>query len=153
MLGDKRDIPPLPNVAGHSLDGRIYTISSEQNRLLCESLGVEPDCTGRAHPSFLYIATQVGMGETVAGLCKLCHHEVSNGLMLGSCDLRFADPLMTDVDYTVRGNIVGITRKTSRKLGIMDVLEYTLHLDRADGVRAGTITNTWILARGRADEV
>ncbi|CAH1664684.1 hypothetical protein CHELA20_40381 [Hyphomicrobiales bacterium] len=52
------------------------------------------------------------------------------------------------VTSPVRGQVNGLTRKRSRKLGIMDVLEYTLHLDRNDGTRACTITNTWILPRG-----
>lgn len=144
-------IPDLPDVAGHSLDGSTYVISAEENKILCHSLGSEPDPDGRAHPVYFYIGTQVGMGETVAGLCAACNFDVEDGPMMGGCDVKYFQPLMTDQVYQVRGNIVGLTRKQSRKLGVMDLLEYNLHLDLPDGTRVCSVTNTWILPRGHAD--
>lgn len=152
MTLQSQGIPPLPTVAGHSLDGGTYTISIEENLRLCRSLDVAPDGVERAHPSFLYIATQVGMGESVAGLCKLCDFDVNDGPMLGSCDMQIYEPLGTGIAYSIRGEIVGVTRKASGKLGIMDILEYSLHMHHADGTRAATITNTWILPRGHSHD-
>lgn len=147
-----RIIPPLPDVVGHSLDGRIYTIDADENRRLCESLGVAPDRDGRAHPIYAYIGTQVGMGETIEGLCQLCDFDVNAGLMLGSCDVHFLEPLEVSIPYRVRGTVVGIKRKASRRLGTMDVLEYSLSLEKANGTVACTITNTWILPRGQGHD-
>lgn len=141
-------IPPLPDVAGFSLDGSTYVISAEENRVLCESLGSTPDPTGKAHPVYFYIATQVGMGVDVAGLCRICDFDVEDGPMMGGCDVRFFQPLVTEQVYHVRGAIKGLTRKQSRKLGIMDLLEYQLHLDLPDGTRVCSVENSWILPRG-----
>jgi len=144
-------IPDLPDVAGLSLDGGVYVIDGAENRILCQSLGVDPDIDGKAHPVYFYIATQVGMGLSVAGLCAACDFDVEDGPMMGSCDVKYFQPLMTETPYQVRGNIVGLNRKQSRKLGIMDLLEYSLHLDLPNGERACTVTNTWVLPRGRED--
>ena len=112
---------------------------------------MEPDAGGKAHPVYFYIATQVGMGETVAGLCALCNFDVDDGPMMGTCDVTYFRPLMTGEPYQVRGRILGLTRKRSRKLGIMDLVEYQLHLDLPDGTRACSVTNSWILPRGHED--
>ena len=58
---------------------------------------------------------------------------------------------MTDQPYQVRGEIVGLTRSKAAELGIMDLLEYRLHLDLPDGTRVLSATNSWILPRGQAD--
>lgn len=142
-------IPPLPDVVGVSLDGTTYVIADEENRALCKSLGVEPATDGRAHPVYFYVASQVGMGVSVAGLCAICDFDVEDGPMMGGSSVQYFQPLMTEQVYQVRGSIVGLTRKQSRKLGIMDLLEYTLHLDLPDGTRVCSVTNSWVLPRGQ----
>lgn len=144
-------IPSLPDVAGVSLNGTTYTISPEDNRAILASLGAPPMPEGRAHPVFYYIATQVGMGLTVAELCAACSFDVEDGPMMGTSSASFFQPLLVGREYRIRGAINGIVRKPSRKLGIMDIVEYTLHLDLADGTRACSTTNTWILPRGHDD--
>lgn len=135
-----------PNVAGYSLAGPGYTISSADNKRLCDSVGIAPASDGTAHPIYFYIATQVGMGETVAGLCAICGFNVDDGPLLGGCSVEFAEPLLVDTPYTVSGQIVSLTRKTSRKLGVMDLLEYRLALSHA-GKAVLVATNSWILPR------
>ena len=67
------DLPPPVAVAGLSLDShRLYTITAAQNAELCRSTGGEPAVDGSAHPAYYYVATQVAMGMTVAGLCAAC---------------------------------------------------------------------------------
>lgn len=144
-------IPDLPDVVGHSLDGATYVITPEENGVLCHSLGSEPAADGRAHPIYFYIATQVGMGPSVRELCAVCAFNVDDGPMMGGCDVTYFQPLMTDQPYQVRGQIVELTRKQSRKLGIMDLLKYRLHLDLPDGTRVLSATNSWVLPRGQAD--
>ena len=79
------DLPEPPQVAGTSLAGtHPYVISAEENRALCESTGVAPAADGTAHPIYFYIATQVGMGMTVAGLCAACEFDVEDGPMMAS---------------------------------------------------------------------
>ena len=142
------DLPPPPDVAGLSLDGAgTYTIEPEENARLCRSTGAEPASDGTAHPIYYYIATQVGMGKTVAGLCAACDFDIDDGPMMVGSQAAFTHPLRIDTPYRVNGSIISLTRKRSRKLGVMDLLEYRLVLVDANGEEALACTNTWALPR------
>jgi acyl dehydratase len=141
-------LPPPPDVAGASLDGLApFVISAAANRTVCETTGTVPDPDGVAHPIFSFIATQAGMGQSVAGLCALCQFDVAQGPLLGGTRVEFARALLVGQPYHVRGEIVGLTRKQSRKLGLMDVLEYRLRLVLPEGEPVLVVTNTWMLPR------
>ena len=143
------ELPPAPAVAGTSLDGtKLLTITAEENAALCRSTGVEPTADGSAHPIYYYIATQVAMGKTVAGICETCEFDVEDGPMMGSSGVRFSAPLMVGESYKVTGEILSLVRKQSRKLGVMDVLTYRLRLHPAAGGDAVLETdNVWVLPR------
>jgi hypothetical protein len=142
------DLGDPPQVAGVSLAGKTpYVISAEENRALCESTGVPPAADGSAHPIYFYIATQVGMGMTVAGLCAACDFNVDDGPMMASSKVTFQRPLYTGQAYRVTGRVVSLVRKPSRKLGVMDMLEYLLELSLPDGTPVLCTTNVWVLPR------
>lgn len=148
---DWAHLAPPPEVAGFSLAGsEPYTISAEENRALCLSTGVEPAADGTAHPVYFYIATQIGMGSTVAGLCAACDFDVEQGPMMASSQVDFARPLVTGQPYRVDGRILSLVRKNSRKLGVMDLMEYQLELSLPDGTPVLRTTNRWVLPRGNA---
>lgn len=147
-MSDLDDLPPAPDVAGTSLDGtKVFTISAAENAALCRSTGVEPASDGTAHPIFYYIATQVAMGKTVAGVCETCVFDVDEGPMMGSSGVIFDAPLMVGESYKVTGEILSLIRKRSRKLGVMDVLTYRLRLHRLDGTQVLQTDNVWVLPR------
>jgi hypothetical protein len=142
------DLPPAPEVAGTSLDGTdTYVITADQNATLCRSTGVEPATDGSAHPIYYYIATQVAMGKTVAGVCETCDFDIADGPMMGSSGVVFSGALKVDTSYTVRGEITGLVRKRSRKLGVMDVLDYRLRLIDPAGTQVLETANVWVLPR------
>jgi hypothetical protein len=142
------DLPPAPDVAGTSLDGDSpYVITAAQNAALCRSTGAEPAADGSAHPIYYYIATQVAMGKTVAGVCATCDFDVEDGPMMGSSGVVFQTQLKVDTPYRVTGEILGLVRKRSRKLGVMDVLDYRLRLHDASGAAVLETTNVWVLPR------
>jgi hypothetical protein len=142
------DLPPAPDVAGTSLDGTdTYVITADQNATLCHSAGVEPATDGSAHPIYYYIATQVAMGKTVAGVCETCDFDIADGPMMGSSGVVFSGALKVDTPYTVRGEITDLVRKRSRKLGVMDVLDYRLRLIDPAGVQVLETANVWVLPR------
>jgi hypothetical protein len=142
------DLPAPPQVAGISLAGtKPYTISADENRALCESTGVTPAADGSAHPIYFFVATQVGMGMTVAGLCAACEFDVEEGPMMASSKVTFSRPLVTGQPYRVTGRIISLVRKPSRKLGVMDMLEYLLELSLPDGTPVLSTTNVWVLPR------
>jgi hypothetical protein len=141
--------PPAPDVAGTSLDGtKIFTITADENAALCRSTGSEPASDGSAHPIYYYIATQVAMGKTVAGVCATCAFDVDDGPMMGSSGVKFSEPLMVGQSYKVTGEILSLVRKQSRKLGMMDVLTYRLRLHKqTDGACILETDNVWVLPR------
>ena len=140
-----------PNVSGLSLDGtEQVVISAAENAELCAAMGIDPDPNGAAHPSFYFPATQVGMGLSVAELCRACDFDVADGPMLASSSVHFARPLMVDVPYRVRGEIRALTEKSSRKLGRMDLLDYVLRLETLEGALVCETANLWVLPRGAA---
>lgn len=142
------DLAPPPQVAGFSLTGsQPYTISAAENAALCASIGVRPAADGTAHPIYFYIATQVGMGQTVAGLCRVCEFNVEDGPMMAGSRVVFQRPLRTGQAYDIGGEIVSLVRKPSRKLGVMDMLEYVLRLSLPDGSPVLSTTNVWVLPR------
>jgi hypothetical protein len=137
-----------PQVAGLSLAGtKPYTISAAENAELCASIGVQPAADGTAHPIYFYIGTQVGMSQTVAGLCRVCVFDVEDGPMMAGSQVTFQRPLRTGQTYHITGEIVSLVRKASKKLGMMDLLEYVLRLSLPDGTPVLSTTNTWVLPR------
>jgi hypothetical protein len=138
-----------PAVAGTSLNGtKIFTITAEENAALCKSTGVAPATDGSAHPIYYYIATQVAMGKTVAGVCETCEFDVEDGPMMGSSGVKFSEPLKVGESYKVTGEILSLVRKQSRKLGVMDVLTYRLRLHKqSDGTCILETDNVWVLPR------
>lgn len=147
-MSELDQLPPAPDVAGTSLDGtKIFTISAEENAALCRSTGMEPAADGTAHPIYYYIATQVAMGKTVAGICETCEFDVDDGPMMGSSGVSFDAPLRVGESYKVTGEILGLVRKKSKKLGVMDVLTYRLRLHTLNGAQILQTENVWVLPR------
>lgn len=146
-MPEEPDIPPAPDVRGISLDGvEPYVIDASENAALCRSTGVEPAADGTAHPIYYFIATQIGMGLSVAEFCAAFDFDVNDGPMMAGTAVRFLKPMRVGTPYLVRGEILGATRKQSRKLGIMDVADYRLSLVNGDEVSV-EVTNSWILPR------
>lgn len=142
------DLPPPPQVAGTSLVGSgTIAISAADNAALCRSTGVAPAPDGSAHPIWFFVATQVGMGKTVAGLCAACYFDVADGPMMTGSRVTFSVPIRVDTPYRVEGEIKGLVRKRSRTLGVMDIMEYELRLVGADDDAVLVTTNSWALPR------
>jgi hypothetical protein len=137
-----------PDVAGLSLDGpEPIVISAEENRALCEGMGIAPASDGQAHPSYYYTATQIGMGLTVRELCARCDFDVDDAPMMATSEARYLLPLMTETPYWVRGRIESLVRKRSRKLGVMDLLDYRLRLTNRNDKTVLETLNVWVLPR------
>ncbi|MBY8825642.1 hypothetical protein [Sphingomonas colocasiae] len=147
MNATQDDIPPPPEVRGIVLDGaEPYVIKADENAALCRSTGIEPAGDGTAHPIYHFIATQLGMKHSVAEFCALFDFDVADGPMIVGSIVTFHTPLRVETPYWVRGEILSITRKQSRKLGTMDVADYRLAL--LDGeTSVAEVTNSWIFPR------
>lgn len=134
-------------VEGHAFPGGTYRITRGDNDALCAAVGVAPDPDGRAHPIFYYVATQVGMGMSVADLLTLCDFDVADGPMMTGSQASFAGELKVETDYRVAGEIVSLTRKPSRTFGFADILRFRLTLSEEGAAPALECVNEWILPR------
>jgi hypothetical protein len=139
----------LATLPGTLLPEGTFTITAEADRELGEALGSAPSA-GAPHPVWAYIATQRGIGISVADLCALADFDVADGPMLGSVEMAYARPLELDVEYRVVGEVVDIERKHGRKAGTFDVMTYRERLIAPDGAEAASSTNTFILPRREA---
>ncbi len=134
------------------IPGGRYRITREEHLALCRAVGDEGWNDDLAHPIFYFIATQVGMGLTVAQLCARCDFDIAQGPMMTRSDAAFSHDLKIDTDYDVSGEILSCIRKPSRTFGEVDLLTYRLRLDQSDGDMSVETTNQWILPRGRPQE-
>lgn len=141
-----------PAVAGLRLDGTApYRITAEENAAICGTCGIAPAADGTAHPIFYFVASQVGMGLTVAELCQACDFDVDDGPMMVASEVTFDGVLRVERDYRVSGEILGLERRESRKLGTVDTLTYRLALHDGDAEAPVVhLTNSWILPRKAA---
>lgn len=143
-----KDAGSPPDVAGLRLDGLApIVISADENRMLCEGMGVRPAPDGQAHPSYYYTATQVGMGLSVRELCARCDFDVDNAPMMATSEARYLLPLMTGAPYWVRGQIESLVRKPSRRFGAMDLLDFRLRLINTAEETVLETLNVWVLPR------
>lgn len=151
MTVDMTPFEHPPAVAGTRLDGTApYRIAASENAAICGTCGVAPAADGTAHPIFYFIASQVGMGLTVKELCAACDFDVDDGPMMIDSHVGFDGALHVERDYRVSGEIVGLERRESRKLGIVDTLTYRLSLHAEDHAKGPVVslTNRWVLPRG-----
>jgi hypothetical protein len=137
----------IPQISGNALPGGEYRITAEENRRLCETVHAVPAADGSAHPIYAYIAAQSGMGLSIEELPTLCEFDVADGPLFSNCHTRHLSALRTEETYFIGAEILTLTRKPSRKLGVIDVLEFHLTMSDATGERVAEVTNTWILPR------
>lgn len=138
----------LAHVPGTALPEGTFTISRLENDQLADVLGQSPYLdAGHVHPLWAYIATQRGIGVGIAELCAIADFDVNDGPMLGSVDIEYSGRLQVDVQYRVVGEVVGIERKSGRRVGTFDVLTYRERLLAPDNSEVATVTNSFILPR------
>jgi hypothetical protein len=138
--------PGLEHLPGTELPGGTFTITAQEDGNVLEVVGGEPAADGVAHPLWAYIATQRGIGISVADLCALADFDVNDGPMLGSSALEFHAPIRVGVEYHVTGRVLAIDRKQGGS-GTFDVMAFREDLLDADGAPVASSTSTYILPR------
>jgi hypothetical protein len=133
---------------GTTLPAGSFTITVGEQERLAGALGGSG--FEGAHLVWAYIATQRGIGISVAELCALADFDVQDGPMLGSVEMTYSRPLELGVEYRVTGEVVGIERKHGRKAGTFDVMTFRERLLAPDGGEVASTTNTFILPRREA---
>jgi hypothetical protein len=131
---------------GTVLPEGTFVISLEEDHRVSEILGEEPGSTGRAHPLWAFIATQRGIGTSVAELCALADFDVADGPMLAGWNAKFTGELLTGYAYRVTGEVTDIVRKRG-KSGLFDLMTFVERLVDEHGHAVVTTTTTFVLPR------
>lgn len=139
---------PCP-LADTPFPGGRYTITRDENTLLCKAVGAVPATNDQAHPVFAYVATQAAMGWTVDELLALCGARSDDGPLITATRIDWLRPLIVERDYEVEGEIIDLSRKKSRTFGAVDTLDYRLRMRNGELVL--TITNRWVIPRRGID--
>lgn len=139
----------LRSLVGTKFPGGTYTIEPYVNWLTCDCV-LAPELAGMevAHPVMVYVATQSGMGLTLAELFALCKASSADGPMLGEWGMQVYAPVRTETPYTVTGAITGVQRKTGKRTGVFDIVEFELQLhDPGDGTLVAVTRSSFIFPR------
>jgi hypothetical protein len=122
----------LNALVGVKFPGGSVTPEYYFNWLTCDSV-LAPELAGAAsaHPLMVYLATQAGMGLSLAELFTLFMGKSEDGPMLGEWGMDVHAPVHVDTNYTVTGGITGVLRKTGKKTGVFDIIQFELELRAA----------------------
>lgn len=96
----------MAHLVGRSLPGGHYRLEPFENWLAHDALYSPPQ--PNPHPVMAYVATQRGMGVTVAELFEMLGTDMTEGPLLAGCTLEFPGELRTATDYTVAASIESI---------------------------------------------
>lgn len=119
----------LAGLVGTPFPGGTYTPAPYINWLTCDCvLAPELIASNAAHPLLVYMAGQAGLGLSLEQLFALCRGSSEDGPMLGEWGMEVNRPIQVGTEYTVGGGITGVLRKTGKKTGVFDIIEFALEL-------------------------
>ena len=80
-----------------------------------------------SHQIFSMIALN-SIGYTLDELFKFLNFDVNKGPMLGQCDIKFYNSLKINKKYHVKGRIISIDYKMSKKIGEIDIVKFSVEI-------------------------
>lgn len=119
----------LESLVGTAFPGGTYTPEPYLNWLTCDCVRAPELATAAsAHPLLVYMSTQAGIGLSLEELFALCRGSSADGPMLGEWGMEVYSPVRVGTTYTVSGGITGVRRKTGKKTGVFDIIQFELQL-------------------------
>jgi len=134
------------NLVGMSFPDGVTVIRRHEVWLGHEAMLVgDPD--GPLHAVWPLVAGLRGMGTSVAELCEFTRMGPEDSVMFGELEIIQSAPLEIGVEYTVRGEIRDVVRRTGKRSGIFDVVTFELRLLDPSGSAAATVINSFVFVR------
>ena len=137
-------------LVGHRFPGGVFTIASHERWLGHEAMRSPELPDGQLHPVWIILGALRGMGLDTEELLALAGASSEDGVLFGETTLEQRSPLFAGVEYVVAGGIIGLTRRTGRRAGVMDLMEFELTATGPEGHVVGVSRQTFILLRGQA---
>ena len=114
----------------HEFPGGSLLIDHKINDLINLSTGNNKNSETNnivSHQIFSMIALN-SIGYTLDEFFKYLNFDVNKGPMLGQCDINFYNSLQIDKQYHVKGRIISIDNKKSKKIGEIDIVKFIVEI-------------------------
>ena len=114
----------------HEFPGGSLLIDHKINDLINLSTGNNKNSDSNnidSHQIFSMIALN-SIGYTLDEFFKYLNFDVNKGPMLGQCDINFYNSLQIDKQYHVKGRIISIDYKKSKKIGEIDIVKFIVEI-------------------------
>ena len=114
----------------HEFPGGNLLIDHKINDLINLSTGNNKNSETNnidSHQIFSMIALN-SIGYTLDEFFKFLKFEVKKGPMLGQCDINFYKSLEVGTKYNVKGKIISIDYKKSKKIGDIDIVKFIVEI-------------------------
>ena len=118
------------NAINHEFPGGSLLIDHKINDLINLSTGNNKKNETNnlnSHQIFSMIALN-SIGYTLDELFKFLNFDVNKGPMLGQCDIKFYNSLQINKKYHVKGRIISIDYKMSKKIGEIDIVKFSVEI-------------------------
>ena len=118
------------NAINHEFPGGSLLIDHKINDLINLSTGNNKKIDTNnlnSHQIFSMIALN-SIGYTLDELFKFLNFDVNKGPMLGQCDIEFYNSLQINKKYHVKGRIISIDYKMSKKIGEIDIVKFSVEI-------------------------
>tara|TARA_B100001057_G_scaffold488112_1_gene571924 strand:+ start:618 stop:1040 length:423 start_codon:yes stop_codon:yes gene_type:complete len=118
------------NAINYEFPGDSFIIAKKTNELVSLSTGKQTSINidnNESHQIFSLIAMSHS-GISLDELFKLLDFDVSKGPMLGQCDVSFNSKIMLNQKYDVKGRIISIDHKKSKKIGDIDIVKFVVEI-------------------------
>ena len=134
-------------LTGLPLPGGTFTVAEHERWLAHDAMKSPRLADGQLHPVWIVLGALRGLGMTIEELVGLAGAASADGALFGETTLEQLTPLRADLMYAVSGVVTGITRRTGRRAGVMDLMTIELTLTEPDGTPAAVSLQTFILMR------
>ena len=114
----------------HEFPGGSILIDHKINDLINPSTGIDKKTKSQnddTHQIFSMIALN-SIGYSLDELFQFLNFDVNKGPMLGQCDIKFYNSLKIDEKYYVKGKIISIDFKKSKKIGEIDIVKFHIEI-------------------------
>lgn len=142
MLSEEK----LKSRVGYQLPGGEYLLEPYKNWLTNDVVGAPNDQDAFAHPMFCYYAALNTMGISLEELFALFDATSADGVMFGEAEIDIKKPLTPGSTYSISGQVTGVQRKNSKKLGIFDLVDFELSLHEGKEL-VGVSRNSFVFPR------
>jgi hypothetical protein len=137
-------MPSPPGLTGRELPAGMARLEPYQNWLLHDAFYSAP--RPEPHPVAAFILANRGIGISLADLFTLLGSDINDGPLLAESQIELHCPLAENADYEVRGEIISVEHRRSRRIGPFDRITCRFDLF-SEGTLAATVTNVFAIPR------